>query len=150
MHMILNADDDPMAIAQEERVAAPAENTSYGDFIRHHMREYGILFALVAIMAFFQFMTDGVLLKPVNLTNLVLQNSYIVIMAVGMLLVIVSGHIDLSVGSVSGFIGALAAVLMVTYASTTSPRRRSALWWAWRSARRKAIGSPITASRPSS
>ncbi len=104
-----------MALAQEERVAAPQETTPYSDFIRHHIREYGILFALVAIMAFFQIATDGVLLKPVNLTNLVLQNSYIVIMAVGMLLVIVSGHIDLSVGSVSGFIGALAAVLIVTY-----------------------------------
>jgi putative multiple sugar transport system permease protein len=104
-----------MAIAQEERAVAPAEATSYGDFVRHHMREYGILIALVAIMAFFQVVTNGVLLKPVNLTNLVLQNSYIIIMAVGMLLVIVSGHIDLSVGSVSGFIGALAAVLMVQY-----------------------------------
>ncbi len=104
-----------MAIAQEERAAAQQETTSYSDFIRHHMREYGILFALVAIMAFFQIATDGVLLKPVNLTNIVLQNSYIVIMAVGMLLVIVSGNIDLSVGSVSGFIGALAAVLIVTY-----------------------------------
>ena len=55
------------------------------------------------------------LFKPVNLTNLVLQNSYIIIMALGMLLVIVAGHIDLSVGSVSGFIGAVAAVLMVQY-----------------------------------
>jgi putative multiple sugar transport system permease protein len=106
---------DDMAIAQEERAAAPVETTSYADFIRHHMREYGILIALVVIMAFFQVATDGVLLKPVNLTNLVLQNSYIVIMAVGMLLVIVAGHIDLSVGSVSGFIGGLAAVLMVQY-----------------------------------
>lgn len=52
-------------------------------------------------------------MKPLNLTNLVLQNSYIVIMALGMLLIIVTGHIDLSVGSVCGFIGALAAVMMV-------------------------------------
>ena len=50
---------------------------------------------------FFQVMTDGTLLQPLNLTNLVLQNSYIVIMALGMLLVIVTGHIDLSVGSVA-------------------------------------------------
>ena len=78
-----------------------------------NIREYGMLIALVVIMLFFQFLTDGVLLKPLNLTNLVLQNSYIIIMAVGMLLVIVAGHIDLSVGSVVGFIGALAAVLMV-------------------------------------
>ena len=52
-------------------------------------------------------------LRPVNITNLFLQNSYIIIMALGMLLVIVAGHIDLSVGSVVGFVGALAAVMMV-------------------------------------
>lgn len=79
------------------------------------MREYGMLISLVVIMGFFQFMTDGTLLQPLNITNLVLQNSYIVIMALGMLLVIVAGHIDLSVGSVVGFVGALAAVMMVRY-----------------------------------
>ena len=84
-------------------------------FLKGHLREYGILFALIAIMAFFQVATGGILLKPVNLTNLVLQNSYIVIMAIGMLLVIVAGHIDLSVGSVLGFIGALAAVMIVNW-----------------------------------
>lgn len=82
-------------------------------FLKAHLREYGMLLSLVAIMAFFQYMTGGTLMQPLNLTNLVLQNSYIVIMALGMLLVIVAGHIDLSVGSVCGFIGALAAVLMV-------------------------------------
>ena len=59
-----------------------------------------MLLSLIAIMIFFQFMTNGTLLKPLNLTNLILQNSYIIIMALGMLLVIVAGHIDLSVGSV--------------------------------------------------
>ncbi|MGY5451987.1 multiple monosaccharide ABC transporter permease [Agarivorans sp. MS3-6] len=84
-------------------------------FFVTNLREYGILLALILIMIFFQIITDGTLLKPVNLTNLFLQNSYIIIMALGMLLVIVAGHIDLSVGSVCGFIGALAAVLMVNY-----------------------------------
>jgi putative multiple sugar transport system permease protein len=84
-------------------------------FIKQHMREYGILLALVAIMIFFQIATGGILLRPVNLTNLILQNSYIIIMAIGMLLVIVSGHIDLSVGSVLGFVGALAAVMIVSW-----------------------------------
>ena len=60
-------------------------------------------------------MTNGTLLKPLNLTNLILQNSYIVIMALGMLLIIVAGHIDLSVGSVCGFVGAVAAVMMVQF-----------------------------------
>ena len=85
------------------------------DHAKHNLREYGMLITLVAIMGFFQYMTDGTLMQPLNLTNLILQNSYIVIMALGMLLVIVAGHIDLSVGSVCGFIGALAAVLMVQY-----------------------------------
>ncbi len=88
---------------------------STGSFLKHNLREYGMLISLVVIMGFFQVMTSGTLLEPLNLTNLVLQNSYIVIMALGMLLVIVAGHIDLSVGSVVGFIGALAAVLMVEF-----------------------------------
>jgi putative multiple sugar transport system permease protein len=84
-------------------------------FVKRNIRDYALLLSLLVIMVFFQFTTDGTLFKPVNLTNLILQNSYIVIMALGMLLVIVAGHIDLSVGSVSGFVGAVAAVLMVTY-----------------------------------
>ena len=79
-------------------------------------------------MVFFQFTTNGMLFKPVNLTNLVLQNSYIIIMALGMLLVIVAGHIDLSVGSVSGFIGAVAAVLMVRVQARSAPRRPRSAW----------------------
>jgi putative multiple sugar transport system permease protein len=106
-----------MTIMEEKMIPQNAEAPvrSYGGFLKNNIREYGMLLSLVAIMAFFQYMTDGTLLKPLNLTNLILQNSYIVIMALGMLLVIVAGHIDLSVGSVSGFIGALAAVLMVDY-----------------------------------
>ncbi|MBB6561568.1 putative multiple sugar transport system permease protein [Acidovorax soli] len=100
--------------------SAPAEAPAGQDkplleHLKHNFREYGMFITLIAIMGFFQFMTDGTLLQPLNLTNLLLQNSYIVIMALGMLLVIVAGHIDLSVGSVCGFIGALAAVLMVEY-----------------------------------
>jgi len=94
---------------------AADEKKDYGSFLKSNMREYGMLLSLVAIMAFFQIMTNGTLMRPLNLTNLVLQNSYVVIMALGMLMVIVAGHIDLSVGSVVGLIGALAAVLMVDY-----------------------------------
>jgi putative multiple sugar transport system permease protein len=100
-----------------DMAAAPLtmQPRNYARFLKSNIRDYGMLLSLVAIMAFFQVMTDGTLLKPLNLTNLVLQNSYIVIMALGMLLVIVAGHIDLSVGSVVGFIGALAAVMMVRW-----------------------------------
>ncbi|WP_319005185.1 multiple monosaccharide ABC transporter permease [Niallia circulans] len=73
------------------------------------------IIALVFIMVFFQIITDGLLLKPLNITNLILQNSYILVLAVGMLLVIVTGHIDLSVGSVAAFVGAISAIMMVNY-----------------------------------
>jgi len=82
---------------------------------RNNIREYGMLIALIAVMVFFQVQTNGVLFKPVNITNLVLQNSYVITMALGMLLIIVSGWIDLSVGSVVAVVGALAGVLMVRY-----------------------------------
>jgi putative multiple sugar transport system permease protein len=85
------------------------------ELFRSNIRQYGMLIALIAIMIFFQIRTDGILLKPLNITNLVLQNSYIVIMALGMLLIIIAGHIDLSVGSVAAFAGAVAAVMIVTY-----------------------------------
>jgi putative multiple sugar transport system permease protein len=97
-------------VAQEtrqQRVAVSALVTN--------LREYGLVLALIIIMLFFQFTTDGTLFKPLNLSNLVQQNSFIIVMALGMLLVIVAGHIDLSVGSVAGFIGALAANMMVTW-----------------------------------
>src|SRR3954466_14134114 len=95
--------------------AAAPPKVAYGAFLKNNVREYGMLMSLIVIMGLFQYLTNGTLLQPLNLTNLVLQNSYIVIMALGMLLVIVAGHIDLSVGSVCGFIGALAAVLIVEY-----------------------------------
>lgn len=82
---------------------------------RNNVREYGMLIALIVVMLFFQIQTGGILFKPVNITNLVLQNSYVITMALGMLLVIVSGWIDLSVGSIVAVIGALAGVLMVNY-----------------------------------
>ncbi|MFC3327542.1 multiple monosaccharide ABC transporter permease [Mesorhizobium cantuariense] len=94
-------------VPQGPRIAVSALTTN--------LREYGLILALIAIMVFFQFTTSGTLFKPVNLSNLVQQNSFIIVMALGMLLVIVSGHIDLSVGSVAGFIGALAAMMMVIW-----------------------------------
>jgi putative multiple sugar transport system permease protein len=96
--------------------ATPPAAASKGlGFLKNNLREYGLLMSLVAIMGFFQVMTNGTLFQPLNLTNLILQNSYIIVMALGMLLVIVAGHIDLSVGSICGFVGAVAAVLMVDY-----------------------------------
>lgn len=92
---------------------APGASSAHASFWKNNLRDYGLLVSLLLIMAFFEVMTNGVLLDPANITNLILQNSYIVIMALGMLLVIVGGNIDLSVGSIVGFVGAVAASLMV-------------------------------------
>jgi putative multiple sugar transport system permease protein len=83
------------------------------NLFKNNIRQYGMILALILITLFFQIMSNGVLLKSLNVTNLILQNSYILILAVGMLLVIITGCIDLSVGSVAAFVGAISAVLMV-------------------------------------
>ena len=85
------------------------------DGLRRNMRQYGMLIALGLIVIFFEVWTGGDLLLPRNVSNLVLQNSYILILAIGMMLVIIAGHIDLSVGSVTAFVGAFAAVLTVQH-----------------------------------
>ena len=80
-----------------------------------NVRQFGMLAALVLGLIFFQFTTNGVMLKSLNVTNIFLQNGYIMVMVLGMLLVIVIGHIDLSVGSVAAFTGAVAAVMMAEF-----------------------------------
>ncbi|WP_030762847.1 multiple monosaccharide ABC transporter permease [Streptomyces griseus] len=85
------------------------------DGVRRNMRQYGMLFALGLIVLLFQVWTGGDLLLPRNVSNLVLQNSYILILAIGMMIVIVSGHIDLSVGSLMALVGGVGAVLMVEH-----------------------------------
>ncbi|HEX7806400.1 MAG TPA: multiple monosaccharide ABC transporter permease, partial [Cellulomonas sp.] len=85
-----------------------------------NLRQSGIYLAFVAIIILFYFLTDGILLTPQNVTNIVVQNSYILILAIGMVIVIIAGHIDLSVGSVVAFTGAVAGVLTV---------RQGLPWW---------------------
>jgi len=94
---------------------ASAGEPPRASYLKRHMRDYSLLMSLMVIMVFFQYMTEGKLFDPLNLTNIILQNSYVVIMALGMLLVIIQADIDLSVGSVVGFVGGLAAVMMVEY-----------------------------------
>jgi putative multiple sugar transport system permease protein len=75
-------------------------------------RQFGMIFALLATILFFQIKTDGLTLTSGNLINVVSQYSYILILAIGMLMVIVAGHIDLSVGSVAAFVGIVVAKAM--------------------------------------
>ena len=83
---------------------------------RNNLKQYMILFALLAIIIAFQVLTKGVLLKPMNVSNLIFQNAYVVILAVGMLLCILTGgNIDLSVGSVVALVGACAGTMIITW-----------------------------------
>ena len=79
---------------------------------RVDLRQYGILAALVVIIVLFQILTGGRLLYPGNVSNLIQQNAYVLILAIGMVMVIIAGHIDLSVGSVVATVGAVAALSM--------------------------------------
>jgi putative multiple sugar transport system permease protein len=83
--------------------------------LRGNVRQYGMIIALAAIVLLFQLTTEGVLLKPLNVSNLVVQNAQILILAIGMVIVIVARHIDLSVGSVAAFVGAAGAIMMTKY-----------------------------------
>ncbi|MBL4926710.1 multiple monosaccharide ABC transporter permease [Fuscibacter oryzae] len=95
-----------------------AEQKGLGAHLGSHLRENGMLVALVAIVALFSILLQVQpqpvnFLQPQNITNIFLQNGHVIILALGMLLVIVAGHIDLSVGSVAAFTGAVAAWLTV-------------------------------------
>jgi putative multiple sugar transport system permease protein len=83
--------------------------------LRENIREYGMFIALFVIWAVFGVATDGLFLSSRNLVNLVNQAGYIAVLAVGMTLVIVIRHIDLSVGFLAGFLGAVAAIAMVSW-----------------------------------
>lgn len=94
---------------------------SWRDAIRLNMRSYSMILALLAIWGIFIFLTEGSFISARNLSMLTRQMSITSILAVGMVLVIVAGHIDLSVGSVAGFTGAVAAILQVYYGWETLP-----------------------------
>ncbi|MDY4761636.1 multiple monosaccharide ABC transporter permease [Streptococcus thoraltensis] len=93
-----------------------SENTAeYKTFFNSFLsgsRQYGIVGALIVIIAIFQFLTGGLLLQPNTVVQLIQQNAYVIILAVGMVMVIIATHIDLSVGSLVGFIGGCIALLM--------------------------------------
>lgn len=78
-----------------------------------------MLAALLSIWIIFSFTTEGIFLKPRNLSNLFLQTATIATLAIGMTLIIVTGHINLGVGSVAGFLGAMAAIMQVSWGFST-------------------------------
>ncbi|RKX75561.1 MAG: sugar ABC transporter permease [Spirochaetes bacterium] len=84
-------------------------------YFKNNIRQNGMVMALILIMVLFQILTRGILFRPMNVNNILLQNAYVLILATGMLLCILTGNIDLSVGSVVAFVGAIASVMMVDW-----------------------------------
>ncbi len=101
-------------MTETTRAELPVARTT-SRLIPGNIREYGMYIALFAIMAVFAFTTNGIFISSRNIVNLVNQTGYIAVLAVGMTLVIVIRHIDLSVGYLSGFLGAIAAISMTSW-----------------------------------
>ncbi len=100
--------------SQIQADAAALKAEVRGQLWKDNLRDYGLLGSLLLIVLFFYLITaDHASIAPVNITNLIMQNAYVVIMALGMLLIIVGGNIDLSIGSIVGFVGAIGGSLIV-------------------------------------
>ena len=84
-------------------------------FLSGRLRQIGIFIALIAIVILFQVLTGGTLLTPRNVTSIINQNAYVLILAIGMVMIIIAGHIDLSVGSVVAFVGAMTGIFIVNW-----------------------------------
>lgn len=83
--------------------------------ILHILSNYSMVIVLCLSLIFFQIATEGVFLKPLNITNLILQNSHILVLSIGMLLVVLLGDVDLSVGSAVALIGALSSIIIIKH-----------------------------------
>ena len=103
----------------EPKVAAPVaparERGGVKAMLSGNLRQYGMMIALVLLMLLFTVLTNGLFMQPRNITLLLVQNAYVLILAIGMVMVIIAGHIDLSVGSVCAFVGATVALSMAQW-----------------------------------
>lgn len=83
------------------------------------MKQYGMMIMLIVVYVFFAILTDGKNMTPMNMNNLIMQNGYVVILAVGMLLCVLTGNVDLGVGSVVASCGAVAGTLLMDFGLPT-------------------------------
>jgi putative multiple sugar transport system permease protein len=102
-------------LAVDTTVGTPDPGGQGGRRFSINLRQSGIYIAFALIVLLFTILTGGDMLQPQNISNIIVQNSYILILAIGMILVIIAGHIDLSVGSIVAATGAISAVLMVEH-----------------------------------
>jgi len=103
---------DPSPVIPPPRAEASAGVLS---FLAGRLRQIGIFIALIAIVILFQVLTHGTLLTSRNVTSIINQNAYVLILAIGMVMIIIAGHIDLSVGSVVAFVGAMSGIFIVSW-----------------------------------
>ena len=89
---------------------------TFKELAKNNLRQYSMLIALILLMIIFQISTGGIFFVPMNITNLILQNAYVFILAVGMMLLLINGgNIDMAVGSVLAFIGAILGIMLIQY-----------------------------------
>lgn len=113
--MTTTVPQNPGAVAPSEPPAGAGARPAGRRRIAFNPRESGIFVAFAFIVLLFEVLTHGDLLEAQNISNIIVQNSYILILAIGMILIIIAGHIDLSAGSVVAATGAISAVLMVNH-----------------------------------
>ncbi len=101
-----------MSNANETVMKKEGLGSELAALIKTNIRDYAMYIALVVIFIFFGVRTDGLFLSPRNLSDLINQTGYVAIIAIGMTVILIIKHIDLSVGYVAGFLGAIAAILM--------------------------------------
>ena len=94
--------------------------TELKDLLKKNIREYGMYIALIIIMVIFSVLTKGTFISARNISKLIDATGYIAVLAVGMTLILIIRHIDLSVGYVAGFLGAVAAILLTRLAGLRS------------------------------
>lgn len=110
-----NRPDSAPEVIDPREPKSPNPLVAAAQYLAGRLRQIGLFIALIIIVLFFQVATEGITLAPINVSNLIVQNSYILILAVGMVMVIIAGHIDLSVGSVVAFVGAMAGVMITQW-----------------------------------
>lgn len=105
----------PSTLDAVQQDPKPTDTSSLRGYLGQNLWQYGMMAVLIAIVVIFQVLTDGRLLYPDNVAALVQQNAYVLILAIGMVMVIVAQHIDLSVGSVVAFIGGYCALMITNW-----------------------------------
>src|SRR3712207_4886138 len=105
--------ETPAEVADASAKALHSGTSDIRELLTRNLRQSGIYVAFLVVVVLFAILTDGTSLSPGNITNIVLQYSYVLVLAIGMVIVIIAGHIDLSVGSVVALSGATSAVLVI-------------------------------------